>query len=266
MSELHTLIDLSCHQLNDPGWLASKRDELDTHGAVQMHGFLTADALTAVQTDAVAGLKHAYFKPQTHNIYLDKGDETFEDGHIRNRRFTSSKGCITDDQIAEESVLKQIYHHPDFISALCFILGEKTLYPYADSLSSVNVHYARRSEELNWHFDNSSFAVTLMINPATAGGAFEYVRDVRKADEGEMGFAMAEAVVDGRHQIDSLSLDAGDLLLFRGRNSLHRVTPVADDSVRHLAVLAYNSQPGISLSETAQMTFYGRVGKVTAAE
>ena len=115
MSELHTLIDMSRHKLNDPDWLTSKRDELDMYGAVQMHGFLTADALTAAQTD-------------------------------------------------------------------------------------------------------------------------------------------------------SLSLDAGDLLLFRGRNSLHRVTPVADDSVRHLAVPAYNSLPGISLSETAQMTFYGRVGKITAAE
>ena len=257
---------MSRHHLNDPDWLACKRDELDTHGAVQMHGFLTAGALTAAQTEAAAGLKHAYFNPQTHNIYLDKGDNAFEDSHIRNRRFTSSKGCITDDQIAETSVLKQIYHHPDFISALCFILAEETLYPYADSLSSVNVHYARHTEELNWHFDNSSFAVTLMINPATAGGAFEYVRDVRNADEGDMGYAMAEAVVDGRHQIDSLSLDAGDLLLFRGRNSLHRVTPVADDSVRHLAVLAYNSQPDISLSETAQMTFYGRVGKIKTAE
>ena len=266
MSGLRTLIDMSCHQLKDTGWLAGKREELDKYGAVQMRGFLTASALAAVQAEAAAGLKDAYFKPQTHNIYLDKGDEAFEDGHIRNRRFTSSKGCITDDQIAEASVLKQIYHHPDFISALCFILGEETLHPYADSLSSVNVHYARHSEELNWHFDNSSFAVTLMIKPATAGGAFEYVRDVRKADEGDMGFVMAQAVVDGRHQIDSLNLDAGDLLLFRGRNSLHRVTPVADDSVRHLAVLAYNSQPGISLSETAQMTFYGRVGTVTAAE
>jgi hypothetical protein len=52
---------------------------------------------------------------------------------------------------------------------------------------------------------------------------------------------------------------AGALLLFRGRNSLHRVTPVCDDSVRQLAVLAYNQEPGIALSETAQMTFYGRV-------
>ena len=47
---------------------------------------------------------------------------------------------------------------------------------------------------------------------------------------------------------------------FRGRNALHRVSPVEDDSTRQLAVLAYNSQPGISLSDTAQTTFYGRIG------
>ena len=264
MTALSTVIDTEHHRLNDPDWLADKRDELDTHGAVQMHSFLKPDALAAVQAEATAGLKDAYFKPQTHNIYLDKGDDAFSESHIRNLRLTSSKGCITDDQIADTSVLKQIYHHPDFISALCFILREEALFPYADNLSSVNVHYARRAEELNWHFDNSSFAVTLMINPATAGGAFEYVRDVRNADDGEMGFETAEAVIKGRHHINSLSLNAGDLLLFRGRNSLHRVTPVADDSVRHLAVLAYNNQAGISLSETAQMTFYGRIGKSVA--
>ena len=161
-------------------------------------------------------------------------------------------------------MLKQIYHHADFISALCFILGENALYPYADSLSSVNIHYARRGEELNWHFDNSSFAVTLMIQPATSGGAFEYVRDVRDADRDEMGFIHAEAVVDGSQPANQLSLDAGDLLLFRGRNSLHRVTPVEDDSTRQLAVLAYNNQPGISLCETAQMTFYGRMSRPKA--
>ena len=81
---------------------------------------------------------------------------------------------------------------------------------------------------------------------------------VRNADKGEMGFFHAEAVVDGRQAAEQLCLNAGDLLLFRGRNSLHRVTPVEDDSTRQLAVLAYNSQPGISLSETAQMTFFGR--------
>ena len=110
------------------------------------------------------------------------------------------------------SVLKKIYHNEDFISALCFILSEDALYPYADSLSSVNIHYARRGEELNWHFDNSSFAVTLMIQPAIVGGIFEYVRDVRNADKGEMGFFHAEAVVDGRQAAEQLHLNAGDLV------------------------------------------------------
>ena len=97
-----------------------------------------------------------------------------------------------------------------------------------------------------------------MIQPASSGGAFEYVRDVRNAGIGEMGFIQAEAVVDGLKQPERLNLKAGDLLLFRGQNSLHRVTPVTGGSTRQLAVLAYNSQPGICLSETAQITFYGR--------
>ena len=266
MTDLSALIDIERHRLTDADWLAEKRNELVTKGAVQMRTFLQPDALASLQKESAMGLSKAYFKPQCHNIYLDEGVEAHPDCHIRNRLVTSSKGCITDDQIAEVSVLKQIYHHADFISALCFILNEDALYPYADSLSSVNIHYARRGEELNWHFDNSSFAVTLMIQPAIVGGAFEYVRDVRNADKGEMGFIQAEALVDGRQAAEQLCLNAGDLLLFRGRNSLHRVTPVEDDSTRQLAVLAYNSQPGISLSETAQMTFYGRKsGPMTAA-
>ena len=265
MTHLSALIDIKRHRLTDADWLEAKRDELNAHGAVQMRGLLQPDALTTLQKEAIASLSQAYFNPKTHNIYLDKGDAAYPDSHIRNRLVTSSKGCITDDQISAGSVLKKIYHNPDFISALCFILAEDELYPYADSLSSVNIHYARRGEELNWHFDNSSFAVTLMIQPAISGGAFEYVRDVRDADKSEMGFTKAEAVMDGLQPADQLSLDAGDLLLFRGKNSLHRVTPVTDDSTRQLAVLAYNSQPGTSLSKTAQMTFYGRTSATEPA-
>ena len=167
------------------------------------------------------------------------------------------QGCICDDQIEAGSVLKQIYHHPIFKAGLCDILGRSALYPYADTLSSVNIHYARKGEELNWHYDNSSFAVTLMISPATKGGHFEYVQNVRQADKGEMGFDVTRQIVDGERLVKRLSLGAGDLCLFRGRNALHRVSPVEDDSTRQLAVLAYNSQPGISLSDTAQTTFMG---------
>ncbi len=99
-----------------------------------------------------------------------------------------------------------------------------------------------------------------MIQPAETGGVFEYVPDLRDADRGDMGFAAAEAVLDGRTPVRQLAVEAGTLLLFRGRNSLHRVTPNLGARTRMLAVLAYNTEPGVALSPNAQRTFYGRVG------
>ena len=92
-----------------------------------------------------------------------------------------------------------------------------------------------------------------------AGAVFQYVKDLRDADAGEMNFDGVAAVLDQRQPVEALAIDAGDLVLFRGRNSLHRVTPTEGDITRMLAVLAYNTEPGIALSETARMTFYGRL-------
>jgi predicted 2-oxoglutarate/Fe(II)-dependent dioxygenase YbiX len=68
-----------------------------------------------------------------------------------------------------------------------------------------------------------------------------------------------EQLLDKAIEPKKLGIEAGDLVLFRGRNAIHRVTPTEGEVTRMLAVLAYNSQPDISLSETARMTFYGRV-------
>ncbi|THB82261.1 2OG-Fe(II) oxygenase, partial [Pantoea allii] len=161
--------------------------------------------------------------------------------------------------IAADSPLRQLYNDALFQRFLCDVLEEKALYPYADPLSSINLHYAPHGQELGWHFDNSSFAITLLVQKPLAGGLFQYVKDLRDADAGEMNFAGVDAVLDERQPVDVLEIDAGDLVLFRGRNSLHRVTPTEGEVTRMLAVLAYNTQLGIALSETARMTFYGRL-------
>ena len=49
-------------------------------------------------------------------------------------------------------------------------------------------------------------------------------------------------------------------VMFRGRDAIHRVAPVEGTATRMLAVLAYNAEPGVSLSESARMTFFGRLG------
>ena len=98
-----------------------------------------------------------------------------------------------------------------------------------------------------------------MIQIPESGGAFEYVKDARDADNGEMNYEFCGEILDGEVPTKTLVMDPGTLVLFRGRNSMHRVTPVKGSQTRMLAVLAYNAEPGISLSESARMTFYGRL-------
>ena len=43
------------------------------------------------------------------------------------------------------------------------------------------------------------------------------------------------------------------------RDALHRVTPTQGEITRMLVVLAYNAEPNVALSESARMTFYGRL-------
>ena len=207
-----------------------------------MTGFLRPDALEHIQKEAEVGFASAYFNPQTHNIYLTSPDPALPADHIRNIEVCSSKGCICDDDIAPASPLKQLYHDPLFKAALCDILEEDALYPYADELSSVNIHYARHGEELGWHFDNSSFAVTLMIHPASKGGAFEYVRDVRNADAGDMGFAACGDILAGK----ILRRIAGEQAIYCCSGSAIRCISyvITDNCLRQLAVLAYNNTKG----------------------
>jgi hypothetical protein len=122
------------------------------------------------------------------------------------------------------------------------------------------VHYADEGQELGWHFDNSEFAITLLLQAPHSGGQFQYVRDLRDATAGEMNFTGVAAVLDGEATVEKLAVTPGTLVLFRGRNSMHRVTPTVGEKTRILVVLAYNTKPGIALSEAARMTFFGRLG------
>lgn len=257
--ELSQVVRLEQYPLDDDQFRASCRTKLDDDGLLVLPGFLTAEALDAVRAEGNEKQHLAYYCMENHNVYLTPPDPGFAADHPRNREVVSSKGCITDDQVAPDSNLRVLYDAPAFREFLCAILDEAALYEYADPLSSINVHYAAEGQELGWHFDNSSFAITLMIQEPERGGEFEFIRAIRDAERGEMNFAGVRDVLDGNCNPDKLSMEAGTLVLFRGRDAIHRVTPVQGNTTRMLVVLAYNSEPGIALSESARMTFFGRL-------
>jgi len=259
VSSLSNLVNLNLYPLDDPEYRANSKAILDQRGVLVLPDFLTKEAIASVTREGVENQHLAYFTVSDHNAYLKPGDETLDESHPRNRKVSSSKGCITTDQIPEVSVLHSLYESETLKSFLCAVLGESSLHEYADTLSSINLHYAAEGQELGWHFDNSSFAITLLIQKPDDGGGFEYVKDVRDADTGEMSYERVGEILDGNEPVQQLQMDAGTLVLFRGRNSIHRVTPTIGDTTRMLVVLAYNTEPGVALSESARMTFYGRL-------
>jgi hypothetical protein len=257
---LTDLINLSQHPLHDADFRTRCKQTLDSNGALVMCDFLKPAVVQAIRQEGAENQHLAYYTANDHNIYLTEAAPGYPPDHPRNRTVSSSKGCITTDQIPAGSTLFALYNSAEFRDFLCFVLGESALYEYADPLSSVNLHYAGEGQELGWHYDNSSFAITLMIESPERGGVFEYVKDVRDADKGEMNYVLSGQILDGEVIPETLSMEAGTLVLFRGRNSMHRVTPVAGGRTRMLVVLAYNTEPGIALSEPARKTFYGRLG------
>lgn len=257
--DLQDIIDLDTFPIEDPAFRAACRKDFDATGMFVMERFMRKDAIEAVRDEGLANKDKVFKSVQQHNVYLTPADTAYAADHARNRLVTSSKGCITDDLMPQSSALRALYNAPVFRSFLCDVLGEQELHAYADPLSSINLHFAEKGEELGWHFDNSSFAITLMIQAPVQGGTFEYVNAVRDAGAGEMGFDQVDAILDGETPVETLNAEAGTLVFFRGRNSIHRVAPNEGDVTRILAVLAYNAEPGIELSEAARMTFYGRL-------
>lgn len=256
---IDTIIARDAHPIGQPDFDAKCRAILDRDGVLVLKDFIQAAALAAMRAESEVGQDNAYFCTQTHSIYLTPHDPSFPDDHPANRKVTSSKGCICEDIIDAASPLRTLYDAALFQNFVASVTGQAALHPYADGLSSINIHYANRGQELGWHFDNSSFAITLLIQKPDAGSRFEFIKDLRDAKAGDMNYVGVAALLNGNPKPDVLTMDAGTLVLFRGRNSIHRVSPNESDKTRMLAVLAYNAEEGVSLSENARMTFYGRL-------
>lgn len=256
MSSNH--LDTARHPITNSSYIAECRAQLDRDGALVLKGFAAADTIAQVVEESAPHESGAYYTGKTHNVYLTPADPALPADHPYNQQVASSKGLIADDEVPAKSPLREIYNDADFRAFLCGVLGIEAIHPYADDLSSINVHFAAEGMELGWHFDNSSFALTMLLQAAEGGAKFEHVPAVRNAAEGDMAFDRVGAILAGDEQVKTLNFDPGDLVLFRGRDAIHRVTPTQGDTTRMLVVFAYNDKPGVALSDSALATFYGR--------
>lgn len=242
--------------------IAECRKKLDRDQYCSLPGFLSREAITegAGLVQSLKGKGNP--ASSVRNCYLQRqGDASLPENHPRNIFQPASYRMLAADQLPENSHLKTMYYWEPFQSMVAGIVGVEHLYPNEDQLQPVNVICYGEGDQSAWHYDSTNaFTMTLMLQKAERGGDFEMAPNTRQDSENEDLEYMREVLTGTSPRIKSVGRDEGELTIFRGCNSLHRVTPVEGLRDRLMAVFVYETEPGIKGDPEVNMTVYGRTG------
>ena len=231
--------------------------ELDRVGLFNLDRLVRPEALEKILAEVNPLLAtESYLHRQYHNVYFLKDVTGVSPDHPALRKATTQNRKICADQMPDSLVMK-IYEWPPLIKFLATVMEKPVLYTMEDPMARVNVFNYQQGEQLNWHFDRSEFTTTLLLQPPTDGGKFLYRRGLRSDDDPNYD-GVANVLAGNDNQIESVTLSPGTLNIFKGKNTLHSVSPVVGPEERVIAVFSYYEFPGKLFSDEERMTFYGR--------
>lgn len=233
------------------------RDALANDCCAVLRGFIRADRIERLRAEAERLKPNAVYMSTQHNPYFSEVPEDVPRDDPRRYLSGRTNGMVPADCFDRAADLWQLYTSPALLEFLADCLGVDRIYCYADPYGSLILSVQEHGQEFTWHFDTMEFAVTLLLQQSEAGGVFEYAPNIRSA--GDERFADVAEVLSGRSRATRrLKLRAGDLQLFHGRYSLHRVSAVEGDSVRMIAVLAYNRKAGVYATPERSIQAWGK--------
>lgn len=258
------LINLDTYPIFTPGpvrdaVLGRVHKELALRGCAVLKGFLSPAGIAAAVAEAhgVADKGHRTYSRT--NAYFTAEDPSLPESDPRRRFFDRSNAFIPADNFHGVGALRTIvdsHGFDDFIRE-CLQEPENRFFRYADPLADVIVNAAWEGNGFPWHFDTNNYTVTLALQNADKGGAFEYAPMIRTSED--ENFDEVTKVLDvASDKVISLQLEPGDLQLFKGRYSLHRVAPLAGKTPRYVAILSYAEQQGMVGSVERTQQLYGR--------
>lgn len=258
-----SLVDLDRYPIRDLEAPAARelvahcRQQLAREGCSELPGFLTAEATERMvkESETLVPLGHHARGPIT--AYLEIPDPSLPETHPRRTFGLSSLAAIAYDLIPADHALRRLYEWDGLLRFLEAALGVARLHRYADPMGALNVAVMKQGDELYWHFDQCDFVTSIALRSASSGGDFEYAQNLRRADDENYG--AVKALLDGsREYVKRVPMTPGTLLLFRGRHSIHRVTPVAGPVSRLVALLAYDETPDVTGTDLLRLARYGR--------
>lgn len=234
------------------------QNDLAERGMFNLDGLVRPEALRQCLAEVTPVHKtSAFTHKRKHNVYFKDAIDGLAPDHPALAMLETINHTICADQIPD-SLVCRIYEWPPLARFLADAMDKPVLYTMPDPLARVNVMAYRHGETLNWHFDRSEFTTTLLLQAPEAGGEFQYRSDLR-TDTDPNYDGVVRLLRGEDDEVHTLPVTPGTLNVFRGTNTIHRVSPVQGLRERIIAVLSYYEQPGAMFSDEDRMGFFGRV-------
>ena len=260
------LVDIATYPLDQPNSVAYKsavaeaRSQLQDDGCAVIKNLLRPTAVKIISQEIIERKSNTHFSTSKMNPYFHSTkNPEYPDHHPVNTFIERSSGFIPGDSWDESLAIDILFRSEMLTNFIRDALETQAVHCYADPLAGLTANILDPGQQFAWHFDTNEFAVTAMIDEADDGGLFQYVPLIRTPDN-ESFERIQKVLDDDCSEVKTLELHAGDLQIFRGRHSLHRVTRVPKTSrPRHAAIFAYTADPGVIGRVERTKQLFGRV-------
>ena len=266
------MIDLDRYPIDQPGadrylqLVQACRHDMASIGCAVLPGFVPAETAQgmAVQLDSIETFNRCHVL----SAWGDPPADDLPQDHIHRRRFPEDTHVLAGDQLAGTGV-RSLYETDGLNTFLADALDVPALYRFDDRFQDLNVVQIKDGGLHAWHYDLSDFVITVLLQKPRVGGQFEFApfirgdvlpgvvggRDGRVWDEryDDVEQLFAGTWPDAR----LLDLEPGDLVMFNGLRSMHRVRAVHGPTNRMIAVMSYDSKPGFSSTDAINARLYG---------
>ena len=241
------------------GLVARVRRELAATGCCVLPDFVRPELRDVLRREGEQVADRAYHDVETVNVYNTEPDPTLPPGHPAATTMVRGNAFVARDEIPPDALVQRLYTSPAFAAFVGDCVGLPQVHELADPLSGLVLNVVTPGREHPWHFDVNEFTVSMLTREPGAGGHFEYCPNIRSATAENLDDVGAVLGGRGGHLVRRLTLRPGDLQLFLGRYSLHRVTPVTGTAPRHSAIFAYSGRPGVLGTVARTRQLFGRV-------
>jgi hypothetical protein len=251
------VVDTDRYPVDRPEVIARVRGELAETGCCVLADFIRPGLRETLRAEGAAIAPAAHYDVETVNAYNTPVDSDLPEGHPARTTMLRGNAFVPWDRIPPTAVINRLYTSAEFRRFVADCFGLSEVYELGDPLAGLCLNVVRPGMSHPWHFDTNEFTVSVLTQEADSGGVFEYCPNIRSADA--ENFPAVKAVLDGDERpVRRLALRPGDLQLFKGRYSLHRVTEVGGDRQRHSAIFAYSERPGVVGSPELTRQLFGR--------